>query len=159
MVSDDLGGENAPLISPDLYREMVKPAQKKLWQFIKDNTEAQLFQHTCGNVYSLIPDLIEIGVDILNPVQVAAKDMDSKRLKEEFGDRLTFWGAIDTQRVLPYGSPEDVETEVKKRIADMAPGGGYVLTAVHNIQAGVSPENICMMYDAAKKYGKYPIDL
>ena len=159
MVSDDLGGENAPLISPELYREMVKPAQKKLWQFIKDNTKARLFQHSCGNIYKLIPDLIEIGVDILNPIQVAAKDMDTKRLKEEFGDRLTFWGGIDTQRVLPYGSPKDVETEVKKRIADMAPGGGYVLTAVHNIQAGVSPENICMMYDAARKYGKYPIDL
>jgi len=143
MVSDDLGGENAPLISPELYREMVKPYQKKLWQFIKDNTKAHLFQHSCGSIYKLIPDLIEIGVDILNPIQVAAKDMDTKRLKEEFGDRLTFWGGIDTQRVLPYGSPEDVEMEVKERIADMAPGGGYVLTAVHNIQAGVMPENIC----------------
>jgi uroporphyrinogen decarboxylase len=158
VVSDDLGGENGPLISPELYRELIKPAQKKLWQFIKSNTEAYLFLHSCGSISKFIPDLIEIGVDILNPIQVAAKDMDTRRLKDEFGDKLIFWGGIDTQRILPFGSPEDVESEVKKRIADMAPGGGYVLTAVHNIQAGVPPENICMMYDAARKYGVYPID-
>lgn len=159
MVSDDLGGENGPLISPELYRELLKPFQKKLWQSIKNNTEAYLFHHSCGSVYRVIPDLIEIGVDILNPVQVAAKDMDTKRLKEEFGNKIAFWGGIDTQRVLPFGSPEDVENEVIKRIADLAPGGGYVLTAVHNIQAGVRPENICMMYEAARKYGRYPITL
>jgi len=159
MVSDDLGAENGPLISPELYREMLKPAQKKLWQFIKDNTKAYLFLHSCGSIPKFIPDLIEIGVDILNPIQVSAKDMDTKRLKEEFGDRLTFWGGVDTQRVLPFGSPEEVEREVKRRIGDTAPGGGYVLTAVHNIQAGVPPENICMMYDAARKYGRYPIDI
>ena len=158
MVSDDLGGENGPLISPELYRELIKPAQKKLWQFIKSNTEAYLFLHSCGSIYRFIPDLVEMGVDILNPIQVTAKDMDTKRLKEEFGDKLTFWGGIDTQRVLPFGSPGDVEEEVKKRIADMAPGGAYVLTAVHNIQAGVPPENICMMYDAARIWGTYPID-
>jgi uroporphyrinogen decarboxylase len=158
MVSDDLGGENGPLISPELYRELIKPAQKKLWQFIKSNTEAYLFLHSCGSIYRFIPDLVEMGVDILNPIQVAAKDMDTRRLKEEFGDKLTFWGGIDTQRVLPFGSPGEVESEVKKRIADMAPGGGYVLTAVHNIQAGVPPENICMMYDAARRWGTYPID-
>ena len=158
MVTDDLGGENGPLISPELYRELIKPAQKRLWQFIKDNTGAYLFLHSCGSISKFIPDLIEIGVDILNPIQVAAKDMDTRRLKDEFGDKLIFWGGIDTQRILPFGSPEDVESEVKKRIADMAPGGGYVLTAVHNIQAGVPPENICMMYDAARKYGAYPID-
>ena len=159
VVSDDLGGEHAPLISPEIYREMVKPAQKRLWQFIKSRTKAYLFMHTCGSVYRLIPDLIELGVDTLNPIQVAAKDMDTKRLKKEFGDRLAFWGGVDTQKVLPYGSPQDVEEEVKKRIADLAPGGGYILTAVHNIQAGVNPENICTMYDAAREYGTYPIDL
>jgi len=159
MVTDDLGAENGPLISPEHYREMIKPAQKKLWQSIKNNTKAYLFLHSCGSISKFIPDLIEIGVDILNPIQVSAKDMDPKRLKEEFGDKLTFWGGVDTQRVLPFGSPEDVEREVKTRLADMAPGGGYVLTAVHNIQAGVRPENICMMYDAARKYGTYPIDI
>jgi len=159
MVSDDLGGENGPLISPELYRDLIKPAQRKLWQFIKSNTEAYLFLHSCGSISKFIPDLMEMGVEILNPVQVSAKDMDTKRLKEEFGDKLTFWGGVDTQRVLPFGSPEDVDREVRKRIADMAIGGGYVLTAVHNIQAGVPPENICMMYDAARRYGRYPIDL
>jgi uroporphyrinogen decarboxylase len=158
-VLDDLGGENGPLISPASYRELIKPAHQKLWQFIKSRTKARLFLHSCGSVAAFIPDLIEAGVDILNPVQVAAKGMDSKRLKDAFGGRITFWGGIDTQRILPLGSPEDVEIEVKKRIADLAPGGGYVLTAVHNIQAGVPPENIVMMYDAAKKYGNYPIDL
>ena len=157
VVSDDLGGEHAPLISPEIYREMIKPVQKRLWQSIKSKTKAYLFMHTCGSVYRLIPDLIELGVDTLNPIQVAAQDMDTKRLKREFGDRLAFWGGVDTQKVLPYGSPQDVEEEVKKRIADLAPGGGYILTAVHNIQAGVSPENICTMYDAAREYGTYPI--
>jgi uroporphyrinogen decarboxylase len=157
MVSDDLGSENAPLISPDLYREMIKPVQRRLWTFIKEHTDAYLFMHTCGSVYRLIPDLIELGVDALNPIQVAARDMDTRRLKEEFGDKLTFWGAVDTQHVLPFGSARDVEEEVRKRITDLAPGGGFVLTAVHNIQPGVPPDNICMMYDAARQYGRYPI--
>lgn len=157
IVSDDLGMENGLLISPSLYREMIKPFHKKLWQSIKKKTDAFLFLHSCGSVYHLIPDLIESGVDILNPVQVSAKYMDTKKLKKEFGDRLTFWGGIDTQRVLPYGTPSDVEEEVKKRITDLAPGGGYILCAVHNIQAGVRPENIFRMYQAAKKYGLYPI--
>lgn len=158
-VGDDLAGENGPLISPDMYRSLVKPYQAKLWKSIKDKTEAYLFLHTCGSAYRLIPDLIEIGVNILNPVQVAAKDMDSKRLKEEFGASLCFWGGIDTQKVLPFGSPGDVETEVKKRIADFAPGGGYVLNAVHCIQPGVPPQNIIQMYKSALIYGKYPIQV
>ena len=158
-VMDDLGGENGPLISPELYREMIKPAHKKLWGSIKSRTKARLFLHSCGSIAPFIHDLADVGIDILNPVQVAAKGMDSKKLKTDFGNRVTFWGGIDTQRVLPMGSPQDVEAEVKKRIRDFAPGGGYILTAVHNIQAGVPPENIVMMYDAAKKYGKYPIQL
>ncbi|MBW2062802.1 MAG: hypothetical protein JRI95_14755 [Deltaproteobacteria bacterium] len=158
-VSDDLGGEKGPLISPASYLELVKPFQKKLWRFIKNNTEAFLFLHSCGSIYKFIPDLIELGLDIINPVQVAAKDMNTGKLKKEFGDKITFWGAIDTQRVLPFGSPDDVECEVKQRISDLAPGGGYVLSAVHNIQAGVSPENICRMYEAARQFGQYPISL
>ena len=108
-------------------------------------------------MYQLIPDLIEIGVDALNPIQVGAKGMAPKKLKAEFGDKLTFWGEIDTQWAMPFGSPEDVENEVKTRIAELAPGGGYVLTAVHNIQADVKPENVFRMYDTARKYGVYPI--
>jgi uroporphyrinogen decarboxylase len=157
VVADDLGSENGLLVSLDHYRELVKPYQRRLWQSIKENTDAHLFLHCCGSIHPLISDLIELGVDILNPVQVSAKNMDTQRLKSEFGDRITFWGGIDTQHVLPFGSPEDVKNEVKKRIADLAPGGGYVLTAVHNIQAAVKPENICAMYDAARSYGRYPI--
>lgn len=158
-VSDDLGTENGPLISLSSYREQIRPYQKKLWKFIKEHTSAYLFLHSCGSVYNFMPDLIELGVDILNPVQVAAKDMNSKRLKKEFGDKLTFWGGIDSQQILPFGSVVDVEEEVKKRIADFAPGGGYVLAAVHNIQKGVRPENILKMYQTACKYGKYPISI
>ena len=159
MVSDDLGTNEGPFFSMESYRELVKPYQKRYWNFIKQNTDAYLFLHSCGSVYYFIPDFIELGVDILNPVQVSAKNMDSKKLKTEFGDKITFWGGIDTQQVLPFGTLEDVENEVKKRISDFAPGGGYILTAVHDIQAGVSPEKICRMYEAVKKYGKYPINL
>jgi uroporphyrinogen decarboxylase len=157
IVGDDLGGENGPLISLPTYRELVKPYQKKLWGFIKEHTDAKLFLHCCGGIKKLLPDLIEIGVDIINPVQVAARGMNPKELKTEFGKQLTFWGGIDTQKVMPFGTPDEVQAEVKQRIAELAPGGGFVLTAVHNIQSGVKPENILRMYEAAKKYGKYPI--
>ena len=156
-VADDLGAENGPLISLATYRELVKPYEKRLWSFIKEHTDAKLFLHCCGSIKKFLPDLIEIGVDIINPVQVAARDMDSKELKAEFGRKLTFWGGIDTQEVLPFGTPDEVEDEVRKRIGDLGPGGGFVLTAVHNIQAGVKPENILRMYEAARKYGTYPI--
>jgi uroporphyrinogen decarboxylase len=156
-VSDDLGSQDRPLMSPSLYREMIKPAHEKLWGFIKKKTNAHLFLHSCGSIYSFIPDLIELGVDIINPVQVSAKDMQSKMLKQEFGADITFWGGIDTHKVMPTGSPDDVEAEVKRIINDFAPGGGYVLAAAHNIQADVKPENVCRMYESAKKFGSYPI--
>jgi uroporphyrinogen decarboxylase len=139
----------------DHYRKMVKPYHKRLFSYIKSRTSAKILYHSCGSVVHLIPDLIEIGVDALNPIQVSAKGMDSKRLKQEFGKDLCFWGAIDTQRVLPFGTPDDVRAEVKRRLADLGPGGGYVLCAVHNIQADVSTENICAMYDAAREFGTY----
>jgi uroporphyrinogen decarboxylase len=122
---------------------------------LRGRSSARIAYHCCGSVVHLIPDLIEMGVDALNPVQVSAKGMDSRRLKQEFGRDICFWGAIDTMRVLPFGSPAEVRAEVKRRIADLGPGGGYVLSAVHNIQADVSPENICAMYDAAREYGQY----
>jgi uroporphyrinogen decarboxylase len=157
VVGDDMGTENAPFISVAMYREMVKPYQKRLWSVIKAHTDAKLFLHCCGSIRAFLPDLIEIGVDIINPVQVTARDMDPAALKSEFGNRLSFWGGIDTQHVMPNGTPDDVEEEVKRRIAELAPGGGYVLTAVHNIQGGVKPENILRMYGAALRYGRYPI--
>jgi uroporphyrinogen decarboxylase len=155
-VGDDLGHQNGPQISPELYRKMVKPRHKRLYQFIKKNSDAHLFLHTCGSVYQLIPDLIEVGVDILNPVQVAARDMDTARLKKQFGDEMAFWGGgCDTQNVLPFGTPQQVRDEVKRRIDDLAPGGGFVFNQVHNIQVGVPPENIEAMFDAALEFGSY----
>ena len=158
-VSDDLGTQNGPLISLESYRELIKPYEKKLWQSIKDQTDAKLYLHSCGSIYQFIPDLIEMGVDIIDPVQVKAKDMETRKLKAEFGDKITFWGAIDTQEVLPFGTPEDVENEVKRRIGDLAPGGGYVLAPSHNIQPGVPPENVCTMFEVAQKHRDYPINI
>jgi uroporphyrinogen decarboxylase len=152
---DDMAFQDGPMMSMDLYRKMIKPHHKRLFGYIKSRTSAKIVYHTCGSVVHLIPDLTEMGVDALNPVQVSAKGMDSRKLKQEFGKDICFWGAIDTQRVLPFGNAEDVAAEVKRRIEDLGPGGGYVLCAVHNIQADVSPENICAMYDAAREYGRY----
>jgi len=107
-------------------------------------------------VYEFIPDFIEMGIDALNPVQVRAKDMDTKKLKDEFGEDITFWGGgCDTQEVLPFGSPSEVKKEVKKRIEDLAPNGGFVFAQVHNIQAGTPPENIVAMYEAVQRFGGY----
>lgn len=158
-VGDDLSIQNGPLFSLDVYRRLIKPRQKELFKFIKARTKAKILYHSCGSVYPFIADLIDIGIDILNPVQVSAINMNAKNLKKEFGGKVTFWGAIDTQKILPHGSPEDVEAEVNKRIYDLAPGGGYVLASVHNIQSDVPPENICAMYRAAEKYGSYPIKI
>lgn len=105
----------------------------------------------------MIPDLIDLGIDILNPVQVRARDMDPARLKREFGKHLCFWGAIDTQQVLPHGTPHDVEKEVSKRLEELGAGGGYVLASVHNIEANVSGENVWTMFQAAQKWGRYPL--
>lgn len=159
-VADDLGMEKGPIISPSLYRKLIKPRQKKLYQFIKEHSGAKILLHSCGSVYELIPDFIEIGVDALNPVQVAAKNMDSKKLKKEFGDKITFWGGgCDTQKVLPFGTIDEIQEEVKRRIKDLSPGGGFVFTPVHNIQYDVSPKKISMLYDTAREYGRYPITL
>lgn len=158
MVAEDLGTQTAPMVSPKTYRRMIKPAQKRVWQFIKSRTDAQLFLHSCGSVRAFIPDLIEIGVDILNPVQVAATGMDPKELKAEFGKDLTFWGGgCDTQKVLTFGTPDEVEAEVRQRIAELAPGGGFVFNQIHNVQPQVPAENILRMLDTALEYGRYPL--
>ena len=118
--------------------------------------DAKLFMHSCGSVYDFIPDLIEMGVDVLNPVQVSARNMDSARLKAEFGREMIFWGGgCDTQRVLPRGTVDEVREEVKRRVGDLAPEGGFVFAQVHNIQPGVPPENIVAMFDAALEFGAY----
>jgi uroporphyrinogen decarboxylase len=157
VAGDDLGMQDRPLISPELYRRHIKPRHERLFSFIKKKApNVHIFFHCCGSIYDLIPDLIEIGVDILNPVQVSATKMDTKMLKKEFGDALTFWGGgVDTQKVLPFGTPGEVREEVKRRIDDLAPGGGFVFSAVHNIQADVPPENIMAMWETLQRYGKY----
>jgi uroporphyrinogen decarboxylase len=157
VTADDLGEQRGTIVSPSTYRELIKPRQKRYFDEIHDRTDAKLVFHTCGSVFDILMDLIEIGVDVLNPVQVSANKMETATLKAVAGDQLAFWGAIDTQYVLPYGSPEDVQHEVIKRIADLGDGGGYVLSAVHNIQPEVPPENLCAMFEAGLKFGKYAV--
>ena len=153
---DDVCGQHGWLIAPDVYRERIKPKQRRLIDAIKSKTDAKIYYHSCGAVFDLIPDLIELGFDILNPVQVSARGMDTRRLKEAYGEDITFWGGgVDTQYVLPFGSTEEVVDEVKRRIDDLAPGGGFVFAPVHNIQALVPPENIAAAYETALKYGQY----
>ena len=149
-MGDDLGMQSGPQISLDLYRDFIKPAHKKIYQYVKQNSELYLFLHSCGSIYDFIPDLIDTGVEIINPVQFTAANMDSKRLKEEFGDKITFWGGgVDTQNTLPFASPAEVAEEVKRQMEIFSPGGGFVFTPVHNIQANVPVENIITVYKTA----------
>ncbi|MBM4086478.1 MAG: hypothetical protein FJ272_16970 [Planctomycetes bacterium] len=146
MVGDDLATSKAPMFSLAAYRDLMKPLQKQLFAFIRRRTRAKIMYHCCGSVYPFLPDLADLDIDIINPVQVSAANMDTKRLKAEWGRRFAFWGGIDTHRVLPLGSPADVKAEVKRRFADLGPSG-YVLNAVHNLQPDVPPENIVAMYE------------
>ncbi len=156
MIGDDIGGQSGPLFSPDFYRRVVKPRQKKLVQHIKSLTDAKIWYHTCGSVVPLIPDLIDNGIDILNPVQISAVDMDPARLKDAYGQKLVFWGGgVDTQHVLSFGTPDEVRQDVRKNVDVLKQGGGYVFNSVHNIQAGVPAENIVAMFEAAREFGFY----
>jgi uroporphyrinogen decarboxylase len=154
MIGDDLAGQNGPLFRPDFYRRVVKPRQKRLVEYIHSRTAARVWYHTCGACTEYIPDLLDNGVQILNPVQISARGMDPATLKARFGRELTFWGgAIDAQHVLPTASPEEVREHVRRNLEIWKPGGGYVFNNVHNIQAGVPPENVVAMYDAAHEFG------
>ncbi|MDI3543415.1 MAG: hypothetical protein PWP57_1020 [Candidatus Atribacteria bacterium] len=156
-VGDDLATAESVIMSPKTYREIIKPYHKEYFKNLKTMApQAQLLYHSCGSIFSFIPDLIEVGVDILNPVQVSAQNMDTKILKERFGKELSFWGAIDTTKVLPQGTKEEVKREVRKRIDDLGPGG-YVLTSVHDVQPDVPPENVVTMFEEAKKYGVFSL--
>lgn len=155
---DDLGAQETSLISPQMYRKYIKPRHRKLFFAIKKASSRRIyiFLHSCGSIYDLIPDFIEVGVDIINPVQVGAKKMDPKILKKEFGRDIVFWGGgIDTQKILPYGTKRQIVDEVKRRIGEFASGGGFVFSAIHNIQPDVPPENIISMLDAFHKYAEY----
>lgn len=150
-VADDLGTQSGPMLSPKLYRKLIKPRHRQLISFIKESTNAKILFHTDGGIYPFIEDLVEIGVDILNPIQVSARDMEPDRLKKEFGNQLCFCGGIDTQKILPHGTVKDVKEEVKRMTDILAPGGGYILAPVHNLQPDVPPENIYTMYKIAQK--------
>jgi len=154
--ADDFAGQTGLLLSPRSYREVAKPRHKRLFDFIHSRTKARIFFHSCGSVRKVIPDLIEAGVNILNPVQVSAAGMDSAELKREFGKDLTFWGGgVDTQRVLGTGTPGQVREEVRRRVTDLMPGGGFVFNTVHNIQGNVPAENIVAMWEALREFGVY----
>ncbi|MHC4365558.1 MAG: uroporphyrinogen decarboxylase family protein [Planctomycetota bacterium] len=156
MIGDDLAGQDGPLFSPDFYRKFVKPRHKELIEHIRSLTSAKIWYHTCGACTEYIPDLIDNGVDILNPVQIGAAAMDPQNLKDAFGKEIVFWGGgIDAQHVLPFASPDEVKKHVRKNIEIFKFGGGYVFNSVHNIQAGVPAENIIAMYDAAYEFGFY----
>jgi len=156
--SDDLGMQKSPIMSPETYRKLRKPRHTALFNHIKKSakTDVKVLLHSCGSVRELIPDLIETGIDALNPVQVSAAGMDSKELKKEFGNELCFWGGgVETQNILPHGSVQEVKDEVKRRIDDLAPGGGFVFAAVHNIQPDVPPENLRAMVEAFQEHCNY----
>ena len=153
--ADDLGGQQAPLMSPRTYRQLIQPRHKRLFSFIKAQAPVKLFYHTCGAVRRLIPDLIDAGIDILNPVQISAAGMDLRELKQEFGRDLVFWGGgVDTQGVLGTATPAEIKDHVRRNIEALAPGGGFVFAAVHDIQANVPPENIMAMWEAWREFGK-----
>jgi len=157
VMADDLGTQIAPMISPAMYRSFLKPRHAEFTAAVRARSSAKVFLHSDGNVYPLIPDLIDAGFDVLNPVQISATDMgDTARLKREFGSKLAFCGGIDTGWVLPHGTTADVRAEVRRRIHDLAPGGGYILAAVHCIQPDVPIENVLAMFDEAKTAGTYP---
>ncbi len=156
MIGDDVGGQSGPLFSPEFYRKIVKPRHKKLVQHIKSLTSAKIWYHTCGSVAEYIPDLLDNGIDILNPVQISAEGMDPAELKNKYGDELVLWGgAIDTQHVLPFAAPSEIRAHVRKNLEIFKPGGGYVFNNVHNIQVGVPAENIVALFDAAYEFGFY----
>ena len=155
--ADDLGSQATTIIDPDILRQMVIPRFKTIFTHVKKRLpHVKTFMHSCGAIREILPDLIEAGLDILNPVQFTAAGMDLKELKRDFGDVLTFWGGgVDTQSTLNNGTPQQVSDEVKRIIDLLAPGGGFVFAPVHNIQDDVSPENFWAMWDTLQEYGKY----
>ena len=153
MTGTDFGTQNGPFISPKSYRRLYQPFQKRLNDWVHENTTWKVFIHSCGSIIKLLPDFIEAGFDILNPVQTSATGMDPQTLKSEFGDQIVFWGGgIDTQKTLPFGTPDEVRKQVKERIDIFGPGGGFVFNSIHNIQAGVPVENLLALYETFIEY-------
>jgi uroporphyrinogen decarboxylase len=155
-MGDDMGTQAAPQISLDMYREFIKPRHTTIYQYVREHSDVAVFLHSCGSIYELIPDLIEAGVQILNPVQTSATGMEPQRLKDEFGDRLVFWGGgCDTQTVLPTATTEEIREHVYTRMQIFKPGGGFVFNQIHNVQADVPIGNLVDMLDAAREFAAY----
>jgi uroporphyrinogen decarboxylase len=154
---DDYGTQQSQLISPDQFREYYKPHFERVLSFISEKApHVKIMFHSCGNVRPIIPDLIEMGVDILNPVHINATGMEPVQLKKDFGRDIVFWGGgVDTQKVLPSGTVQEVKDDVHRNMEALAPGGGFVFNTVHNIQAEVPPENILAMWETLQEFGKY----
>ena len=149
---DDMGTQQSTLFSPEVYRKLIKPRHQRMFAALKARGDFKVVFHSCGSTSSLFEDLIEMGVDAMNPVQVNAANMEPGWLKETFGERVAFWGGIDTQKVLPFGTPDEVRAEVRRIIDILGRGGGYVLNTVHNIQPDVPPENVVAMFEEAQSY-------
>jgi len=157
-IGDDLGTQESLLMSPKMYRSFLKPLHAEIIAFIKERTRAKVLFHTDGDVFPLMPDLIEIGIDILNPIQTSAGKMSNlDALKSQYGKDMVFCGGIDTHHILPHGSPEEVQMEVRRAIQSLGAGGGYIVSSVHTIMNDVPAENILAMVDAVEKYGRYPL--
>jgi hypothetical protein len=158
MTGTDFGMQTGPFMSPATYRRLYKPFHRALNDWVHAHTPWKVFMHTCGSVIDLLPDFIEAGFDILNPVQCSAARMDPAELKRRFGDQIVFWGGgVDTQYTLPFGTPDDVRREVRARIRAFGPGGGFVFNPIHNVQAQTPIENLMAMFETLREYGPYPL--
>jgi uroporphyrinogen decarboxylase len=157
---DDLGTEEGPQISVQMFREFYKHRYEELFNIVKKRSKMFIFLHSCGSIYPFIREFIDVGLDVINPVQISARGMDPERLKRDFGDQIAFWGGgVDTQHIIPFAKPDEVAEHVKKLIKIFAPKGGFIYASVHNIQPNTPPENIATIYKTAYEYGKYPIKL
>lgn len=154
----DFGQQNGPFISLNSYCDLFKPFHREVNNWIHKNTRWKSFIHSCGSVRALLPDFVDAGFDIINPVQCSAAGMAPEELKKEFGERVTFWGGgVDTQRTLPFGTPEEVRQEVCSRLKIFGKSGGYVFNTTHNVQARVPAQNVLAMYETVRKCGQYPL--
>ena len=154
---EDLSGQEGPLISPAMYRKYVKPCHRRIFQEIRKYTAAKICVHICGSAWAFLDDFVELGVDVLNPVQTSARDMEPQRLKDRYGKALCFHGGIDTQHFLPRATPPEVKEEARRMIRILGKGGGYLFTSCHSLQPDVSPENIVTLFSTAAEDGKYPL--
>ena len=155
MFGDDFGLQNQPIVRPEMFREQMKPWLKKAISRIKPQTKARIALHSCGSIFHYIDDFVDIGIDVLNPLQANAKDMEAGRIKEKAGRRLALWGGIDTHEVLPMGTVEDIRSHAKAKIDILGKEGGYIFSADHNILVDVPPENLVTLFDAALEFGRY----